>query len=115
MPLRKFDQRPLQEPEPLQAVKDTFGLALTVWARRQAVSGVTSAANFGAHEAANAGGLTRKTWHVNSSNPRDSHAAQDGLSVGIREAFPNGQRWPGDPRGGAEENAHCDCSVEFGR
>jgi len=106
-------EQALREVDPLQAVKDLFAMASSVWAVRQAVSGVTAAANFGAHEAANAGGLTKKTWRVNSSNPRESHAAQDGLSVGIRETFPNGQRWPGDPRGGAEENAYCDCSVEF--
>jgi HK97 family phage portal protein len=105
----------LREPDALQAVKDVFVLALSSWAVRQATSAVTSAANFGAHEAANAGGLSKKTWRVNSSNPRDSHLAQDGVSVGIRDSFPNGQRWPGDPRGGAEENANCDCSVEFGR
>lgn len=105
----------LREPDPLDAVKGVFNLALTVWAARQAVSAVTSAGNFGAYEAANAGGLSRKTWRVNSTNPRDSHLAQDGVTVGIREVFPNGQRWPGDPTGGAEENAYCECSIEFGR
>jgi phage portal protein BeeE len=105
----------LREPEPLEAVKHVFELALSAWAPRQAVSAVTAAANFGAVEAASAGNLATKTWRVNSSNPRSSHAAQDGVSVPIRGVFPNGLRWPGDPKGSAEENAGCMCSVEFGR
>jgi hypothetical protein len=103
----------LRQPETLQAVKDLFALAATSWALLEAGSAVTSASNFGAHEAANAGGLRQKRWHVNSSNPRDSHAAVNGETVGIRELFSNGLRWPGDPRGSAEDNANCQCSVEF--
>lgn len=103
----------LREPEPLDAVKAVFGQALTVWVVRQAVSAITAGANFGAHEAARAGGLSKKTWHVNSSNPRQAHAAMNGETVGIREAFSNGMKWPGDPAGGAENNANCQCSVEF--
>ena len=99
--------------DPLAAVKDVFMLAATVWTLRQAVSAVTSASNFGAHEAAGAGGLKRKTWRTNSGNPRPSHQALNGTSVGIRENFPNGMRWPGDPAGGAEEVANCHCSVYF--
>ena len=103
----------LREPQPLDAVKNVFNLALTVWTARQAVSGVTTALNFGSNEAARAGNLQTKTWQVNSSNPRDAHAALNGESVGIRELFSNGMRWPGDPVGGAENNANCLCSVEF--
>ena len=103
----------LLAPEPLEAVKDVFNTALTVWAARQAVSGVTTASNFGANEAARAGNLGEKTWRVNSGNPRDEHSALNGVKVGIRDLFPNGMRWPGDPAGGAENNANCQCSVEF--
>jgi HK97 family phage portal protein len=99
--------------DPLQAVKDLFGLAVTVWAVREAISAVTSAGNFGANEAARAIALRQKTWRVNSSNPRESHAAMDGETVGIRETFSNGLRWPGDPQGSADDNAGCQCSVEF--
>jgi HK97 family phage portal protein len=105
----------LLEPEPKEAIKTVFTNALTVWAVREATSAVTTASNFGAHEAANAAGLRTKTWRVNSSNPRDEHLALNGETVGIRELFSNGMRWPGDPRGGAENNANCMCSVEFGR
>lgn len=103
----------LREPEPLEAVRGVFVAAATVWALQQARSAVTAAANFGASEAASAGGLKTKTWRVNSSNPRDAHKAMDGETVGIRERFSNGMRWPGDPAGGADNNAGCMCSVEF--
>ena len=98
---------------PRSLVKDLFAAALTVWAVRQAVGAVTTAANFGAVEGARASGSRTKTWWVTSGNPRDSHAALNGVTVGIRETFPNGLRWPGDPRGSADDNAGCVCEVEF--
>jgi hypothetical protein len=103
----------LREVDPLQAVKDLFAAAITVWAVRQAIGAVTTASNFGSHEAASAGNLRRKRWRVNSRNPRDSHQAMDGETVGIRDLFSNGLRWPGDPRGSAEDNANCQCTVDF--
>lgn len=103
----------LNEPEPSEAVRNVFLLAVGTWALREAVSAVTSAGNFGAVEGANAGGLRKKTWHTNSSNPRPAHRAMAGETVGIRERFSNGGRWPGDPALGAENNANCHCSVVF--
>ncbi len=103
----------LREPEPRSAVKDMFALAVSVWAVRQALSAVTASSNFGATEGAAASGLRTKTWQVNSSNPRPDHAAMNGTTVGIRDTFPNGLRWPGDPRGSAEDNANCHCTVRF--
>jgi hypothetical protein len=104
----------LADPDPLAAVRHLFEVAVTAWAIAEAIGAVTAAGNFGSHEAAAAGGLKTKTWRVNSGNPRPSHKAMDGMTIGIREKFPTGQRWPGDPAGGAEENANCECSVEFG-
>jgi hypothetical protein len=103
----------LREPEPRHAVKDLFTQAVSVWAVREAMSAVTTAINFGAVEGALASGLRTKTWQVNSSNPRPDHAALNGVTVGIRETFPNGLRWPGDPQGSAEQNANCQCTVRF--
>jgi hypothetical protein len=103
----------LFDPDPLEAVKGVFSTAVTVWAIRESVSAVTNASNFGYHEAANASGLRQKRWRVNSSNPRPTHAAMNGETVGIRENFSNGLRWPGDSRGSADETAGCQCSVEF--
>ena len=110
---REHLEEALRQPDPLEAVKNVFNLALTVWVVQQAVTAVTSAGNFGAWEAANAGGLRKKTWIVTSPNPRPSHAALNGVTVGIRERFANGLRWPGDPAGSADENANCKCEVEF--
>jgi hypothetical protein len=103
----------LRAPEPSAAVRDLFRLAATAWALREAIVAVTTASSFGTAEAANAGGLREKTWVVNSKNPRPSHAAQDGMTVGIHDLFPNGNLWPGDPHGSADENAGCQCSVIF--
>ena len=61
------------------------------------------------------GFIIQPLMRVNSSNPRDEHLAMAGETVGIRERFSNGMRWPGDPAGGAENNANCQCSVEFGK
>jgi len=107
--------RALNDPEPLAAVKHVFEIALAVRAVQLALDAVTAAASFGTHEAARSGGLKTKTWHVNSGNPRDEHAAMDGETVGIADRFSNGMKWPGDSAGGAENNANCECSVSFGR
>ena len=103
----------LQDAEPRNAVKALFGQATAVWAVGQAVSAVTNASNFGSREGAKASGLRRKTWQVNSSNPRSEHAAMNGETVDIDGAFSNGLRWPGDPMGGGEDNANCQCSLRY--
>ena len=105
----------LLDPAPRSAVRRVFEIAIAVRAVQIATSRVTTAANFGAQEGARQGGLRSKTWQVNSSNPRDEHALMDGETVGIGDLFSNGMRWPGDPAGGAENNANCKCSVRFGR
>lgn len=53
-----------------------------------------------------------KTWVVNSSNPRPSHAAMNGETVGIEDTYSNGMQWPGDSSGGADEVANCSCTSE---
>jgi len=107
--------RALIEEEPRDAVRHVFEVAIAARAIEIAVSAVTSASVFGSNEAAQQGGLKTKTWQVNSSNPRDEHLAMNGETVGIGELFSNGMRWPGDPAGGADNNANCQCSVTFGR
>jgi HK97 family phage portal protein len=105
----------LKAEDPLDALRGVFELALSVRAAEIALSRTTSLANFGTMNAARQGGLKTKTWHVNSSNPRPSHAALSGSTVGIKDLFSNGLMWPGDPKGSAAENANCSCSVTFGR
>lgn len=51
-----------------------------------------------------------KTW-ITGPNPRSSHAAMNGETVGIDETFSNGLDWPGSG-GDADEVAGCNCSVE---
>lgn len=53
----------------------------------------------------------RKTWVVTSGDPRDSHAALNGVSVEVDGVFPNGARWPGDSVLPAEEAAQCRCEI----
>lgn len=55
-----------------------------------------------------------KTWIVNSSNPRASHAAMNGETVKYDEPFSNGAMWPGDIDNlDVEEVANCQCSIEI--
>lgn len=110
---RRQVEAALREDDPGEAVRHVFELAVGVRAAQFASSRVNSLANFGSLNAARQGGLRHKTWHA-GPNPRPSHAAQDGMTVGIREAFPNGLRWPGDPRGDADENANCNCTLTYG-
>lgn len=53
----------------------------------------------------------RKRWKTNSSNPRESHAAMNGETVGIDENFSNNLPWPGGIGAGADEVAGCQCSL----
>lgn len=80
---------------------------------RLATSTVTTSANFGMTTGAQQGGARAKVWVVNSGRPRSIHAEMSGQTTGLGEAFSNGMQWPGDPAGGAENNANCRCSVDF--
>lgn len=112
----KMTTAALRAEEPENAIRDTFDHLATITAGAIAIGKVTQMANFGAHEGARQAGLKTKTWRVNSQNPRPEHAAMDGMTVNLNDIFyPTGQRWPGDPVGGAENNANCECSLEFGR
>jgi len=67
------------------------------------------------NEAATASAAVRtKTWRVRSGDPRPSHAAVDGQTVPVGEAFSNGAKYPGDPDLPIEERAGCTCDLEFG-
>jgi hypothetical protein len=92
-------------------VGHVFGILLTSGVAMYARSMVTSAANFGAGDAAKASGAALKMWQTNSSNPRSSHSAMGGETVPIGEMFSNGMQWPGDSMGGADEVANCQCSM----
>lgn len=78
-----------------------------------AVAMAATASNFGANEAAVQSGAATKTWQTNSGNPRSLHIAMNGETVPIDAAFSNGMERPGDPAGGAENNANCQCSLIY--
>ena len=78
-------------------------------------SGLTAAATFVGFGLVEGPRQTRPTaqkrWQVNSSNPRSSHAALNGETVGIDDEFSNGMPWPGSFTGDPAEVAGCQCSV----
>lgn len=55
------------------------------------------------------GGTPTKTW-ITGANPRPTHAAMNGETVGIDDTFSNGLEWPGSG-GDAAEVAGCNCSI----
>lgn len=86
-------------------------------ARAVTVAGtaVTTYSAFGTAEAGRqlAPETATKTW-ITGDNPRPSHAALDGETVGIDELFSNGAKWPGDGAAlDADELAGCNCSLDI--
>jgi hypothetical protein len=75
---------------------------------------LSNMASFAAVEAGEklAGDSLVKTWRVTSTNPRTAHVRMNGETVPIGDKFSNGMNWPGDPRGGPDEVAGCECSVD---
>ena len=56
----------------------------------------------------------KKTWTVNSGNPRFTHAMMDGETVELSDTFSNGALWPGDTDAlGPDEVANCQCTIEI--
>lgn len=102
----------LAKDDPSAALKAMFawwaGDRATSIGRRQAthVSGQATVVQARKH-------LSRpqKVWVVTSGDPRDSHAALNGVSVDVDGVFPNGARWPGDSVLPAEEAAQCRCEI----
>jgi len=102
--------------EQAEATRNAFTTLTQATAVAWAGTVVADAAGFGGYDAAKAsgGGSGTKTWLVNSSNPRESHAAMNGETVPIDGRFSNGGKWPGDAVSLAvEEMAGCMCGVEW--
>src|SRR5690625_1051518 len=101
-----------EDSEPLERVAHVFDVASESRAAQAAVTIGTTVAGFAAMEAGKqaAGSRATKTWVVNSANPRASHAAMDGETVGIDEDFSNGMPYPGG-FGDPDEVAGCECSL----
>ena len=103
------------EEDPKEAIKRVFETLLAVTVVRFAVGRVTALGSYGAYKTALQGRVISKTWVTNSTNPRDSHYAMNGETVGIMDRFSNGLRWPGDYEGSPEETVHCECSLRYNR
>lgn len=73
---------------------------------------VTVVGGLAQRTAARQSGATTKTW-VTGPNPRADHAGMAGETVPLGRAFSNGMDGPGDPAGGADEVAGCNCSLAF--
>lgn len=77
----------------------------------------TGLAAFAAMEAAKqnppARGERQKEW-IWSRLANSRHESLSGQQVGLYKAFPNGMQYPGDPKGGAEQNANCECVLFVG-
>lgn len=58
------------------------------------------------------GGVRTKTWiTAGDEDVRDSHHDQNGKTVSIDQAFPNGLMYPGDPAGSPGEIINCRCDL----
>lgn len=104
----------LGEDEPLDAVDHVFEVAQDSRAEQMSTTLVTAASGFATAEAAKqvAGEQATKTWVVTSGNPRSSHAAMNGETVGLDEDFSNGMPWPGGI-GDPAEVANCQCELQI--
>lgn len=113
--INSYTEGQLAEADDSERVDDpvghVFDILMTTGVAGLAQRMVTMSAGFGAHDAAERIGGASKVWHVNSSNPRSSHARLNGQARAMGQAFSNGMMWPGDPSGGAHENARCKCSL----
>lgn len=84
-------------------LEDVFGEDRTRTARNMALAVV----GFAFVDAAKRADFGTKTWHVTSPNSR--HPQLNGETVPLDGVFGNGNRWPGDSAGGADESADCHC------
>lgn len=103
----------LEDDDPTTAVAGVFDEAEGSRTAQIAVTSITAMSGFATVEAAKqaSGGTATKTWET-GANPRASHAAMNGETVGIDEPFSNGLMWPGDG-GDADEVAGCNCDVSI--
>lgn len=96
-----------------QSPEEVFQAAKKSRAKAWAGAWIAALAGFAAIEAGkkHAPSGAVKIWHTRSIRPRPAHAAMNGVSAPLREPFPNGMQWPGDPAGGVEQVAGCRCGV----
>jgi HK97 family phage portal protein len=96
----------------LDPAREVFALAIASRIPTIAVTRATSIGQWSRREAASQAGARSKTW-VASGASNSRHAALDGETVPLGEAFSNGGQYPGDPALGVDETAGCLCSLDF--
>ena len=86
---------------------ETFGRSLAIGVAGWAVTheAPQQAEQQGIHK------TVEKRW-ITGTNPRPEHAAMNGETVPINEAFSNGCEWPGDENGDPDTTCGCNCSTE---
>lgn len=93
-------------------LKKELGGAADWQARRFALTETGIASELAQAEVYRRNGVTRKRWNILGINTRDTHAALDGVEVGIDEEFQVGgypADHPLDPRLPAGELVNCHC------
>lgn len=95
------------------ALEQVFVRAVDHRAPEAARTQVTNLSGFASTEAVKqTGRRATKTWVVTSTNPRASHLAMDGQTVGLDDRFSNGAKWPADAALNVDEVAGCQCDLE---
>lgn len=93
-------------------ITDAFDVAAGARASTAAANRVGTIVNFSRADAAHQAGATTKTWRTNSAaGPR--HAALNGVTIPVDQAFANGGQWPHDPALPLQETVRCACIVDF--
>lgn len=102
-----------EDEDRLEGVRHVFDVAESARASSAGMATVTTIAGFASIEAGKqlAGTVATKTWVTTSGNPRSSHAAMNGETVPVGEAFSNGAQYPADGVLDVDEVAGCACDV----
>jgi hypothetical protein len=98
--------------DPSQAVDDVFDGTVSQRTDSISASRVAMVGGLASLSSAGQNGAATKTW-VTGPKPRAEHARMNGETVPVGEPFSNGMNAPGDPSGGADEVAGCNCDLDY--
>lgn len=98
--------------DPAAAIAGVYDVLTGSRTDQIAATRVTVVGGLAQRTAAAQSGATHKTW-VTGPNPRADHAGLAGQTVPLGQTFSNGMDGPGDPAGGADEVAGCNCDLAF--
>jgi HK97 family phage portal protein len=98
--------------DPAAAVDGVFDGSVSQRTEAIASSRVAMVGGLASLNSAGQNGAATKTW-ITGPKARPEHARMNGETVPIDETFSNGMNAPGDPSGGADEVAGCNCDVSF--